>query len=120
MLHGSYDIRDIHADGAGESDAPARAFLRARANTIEGGTSEILRNILGERVLGLPGRHQGRQEHALDREPPLLALLVRLLRGYIPRSSSLVGPRVSSRTALLSRMCLRQKVSARSASRASM
>jgi len=31
------------------------AFLRARANSIEGGTTEVMKNILGEQILGLPG-----------------------------------------------------------------
>jgi alkylation response protein AidB-like acyl-CoA dehydrogenase len=34
---------------------PQLQFLRSCANSIEGGTTEIMHNILGERVLGLPG-----------------------------------------------------------------
>jgi alkylation response protein AidB-like acyl-CoA dehydrogenase len=37
-----------------EDDAWTYRFLRARANSIEGGTTEILKNIVAERVLGLP------------------------------------------------------------------
>ena len=49
---GYQKIRPEHAMGL---ENPQKAFLRSRANSIEGGTSEVMRNILGERVLGLPG-----------------------------------------------------------------
>ena len=40
---------------AGEGlDLWAYRFLRSRANSIEGGTTDVLKNIVAERVLGLP------------------------------------------------------------------
>jgi len=53
MLYSTYEMQ--RPETAMSSDSVQKAFLRSRANSIEGGTSEVMRNILGERVLGLPG-----------------------------------------------------------------
>ncbi len=54
QLYSSYEM--IRPEGLVMQSADVtKSFLRSRANSIEGGTSEVMRNILGERVLGLPG-----------------------------------------------------------------
>ena len=56
MIDYDYTFRrpdNLSVDGA--EGGVRHSFLRSRANSIEGGTSEIMRNILGEQVLGLPG-----------------------------------------------------------------
>ncbi len=53
MLYGSYEM--VRPELTMSNDTPQKTFLRSRANSIEGGTTEVMLNILGERVLGLPG-----------------------------------------------------------------
>jgi len=35
--------------------APSRNWLRTKANSIEGGTSEVMLNVVAKRILDLPG-----------------------------------------------------------------
>ena len=71
MLYGSYEMTRPDVARCG-FDTLQKAFLRSRANSIEGGTTEVMRNILGERVLGLPGDVRVDRDRPLERGPAQL------------------------------------------------
>ncbi len=83
LMPGGYPM--TRAAGTMHFEHAQRAFLRCRANSIEGGTTEVMKNILGERVLGLPG------DVRTDKDRPWIE---------VPRSTPgpVPGPSPSGRT----------------------
>jgi alkylation response protein AidB-like acyl-CoA dehydrogenase len=53
-IQGPYSQLTRGSDWAVEGGLWLYTFLRSRANSIEGGTTEVQKNIIGERILGLP------------------------------------------------------------------
>ena len=54
MQAGGSDVLEWESERSDEG-ALARSWLRTKANSIEGGTSEVQLNIVAKRILGLPG-----------------------------------------------------------------
>jgi alkylation response protein AidB-like acyl-CoA dehydrogenase len=63
LLYDSYERGQ--SDSPNDDSAPVpRVYLRSRAHSVEGGTTEVMKNILAERILGLP------RDAAADRDVP--------------------------------------------------
>jgi alkylation response protein AidB-like acyl-CoA dehydrogenase len=58
------DVASVH----GSADI-SKAFLRTRANSIEGGTSEVLLGVAAERLLGLPGEPRADKDRPWNEVP---------------------------------------------------
>ena len=98
LLFAGYDeTRPDFAAVHGQRGDVRHDYLRSLANSIEGGTSEILRNILGERVFGL------RPEPRLDKNIPWARALkswARLRACSRSREAALGAPRHQHRSRL--------------------
>jgi alkylation response protein AidB-like acyl-CoA dehydrogenase len=78
-LYSGYDVQKEPADlgdgilmrasGIYADDDLQRLYLRSQAFTIEGGTSDVLRNVIGERLLGLPGDLRADRDKPWDEVP---------------------------------------------------
>lgn len=64
LLIGGYTETAPELSAAYGGSDVRKSYLWSLANSMEGGTSEVMRNILGDRVLGLPG------ELRVDRDIP--------------------------------------------------
>ena len=54
MEAGGSDALEWESERSNEGGRP-RSWLRTKANSIEGGTSEIMLNVVAKRILELPG-----------------------------------------------------------------
>lgn len=69
VLYDSFEMTRPHQSTVQGASDPRRAYLRSLANSIEGGTSEIQRTVIGERLLGLPPEPRVDKERAWNAVP---------------------------------------------------